>query len=88
MADMLGQIPRPDWRKITATIQAEKLLDGNGNKPNAERVRQTWFKVRKDVAAARAGKKPKPQNTAPPIVPEPEDLPPLPATKWTPTKLK
>lgn len=52
-ADLLKQVPRPDWQKITRALSAENLLDASGNKPTPERVRQTWVKVRKDVEASR-----------------------------------
>lgn len=53
MVAMLGQVSRPDWKAITAALVEEKLLDAKGKQPTAERVRQTWVRVRADVKEAR-----------------------------------
>jgi hypothetical protein len=83
---MLSQVSRPNWRDFAKAMADLNLKDGANNVPNSERVRQTWVKVRRDVAAYRA-KKPAVKETPAPIVPRPADPSPSP-TKWTPTKLK
>ena len=42
---------RPNWPALARTFGEAGLTDRNGNPPNPEVARQTWFKVRKALAA-------------------------------------
>jgi hypothetical protein len=48
---LLAESSRPDWKRVAAGLARLGVLDGRGNPPKAETVRQTWWKVRRDVAA-------------------------------------
>jgi len=50
----LAEAGRPNWKAITAELVADGLTDADGKPPSQEAVRQTWWKVRKAVEAARA----------------------------------
>jgi hypothetical protein len=65
-AEVLDQVSRPDWKRITEALSGENLLDAAGKRPTPERVRQTWVKVRKDVEASRRKKATKAQPAAGP----------------------
>lgn len=56
LVEMLDQVPRPDWKAIRDALVEENLQDAKGQKPTAERVRQTWVRVRADVKEAREKK--------------------------------
>jgi hypothetical protein len=45
---------RPNWPALARTFGEAGLTDRNGNPPNPEVARQTWFKVRKALAAQAA----------------------------------
>src|SRR5215470_12811284 len=45
---------RPNWPALARTFAEAGLTDRNGNPPNPEVARQTWFKVRKALAAQAA----------------------------------
>jgi hypothetical protein len=42
---------RPNWPALARTFGEAGLTDRNGNPPNPEVARQTWFKVRKALVA-------------------------------------
>lgn len=48
---LLAESRRPDWKRIAAGLAKLGVLDGRGNPPSAATARQTWWKVRRDVAA-------------------------------------
>jgi hypothetical protein len=66
---------RPNWRSVADALAARaaagdtSVLDGWGEVPGPETVRQTWWRVRKDKAAAvaRAGSAGKPAEPLPPL---------------------
>lgn len=66
---------RPNWRSVADALAARatagdtSVLDGWGEVPGPETVRQTWWRVRKDKAAAavRAASAGKPAEPPPPL---------------------
>jgi hypothetical protein len=40
---------QPTWQAVAGALAAQGLVDGTGKPPTAERVRQTWFKVRQSM---------------------------------------
>jgi hypothetical protein len=44
----------PSWGTIATHLGNNGLVDGGGKPPAPETVRATWYRVRRDVAAARA----------------------------------
>jgi hypothetical protein len=48
---LLAESRRPDWKRIAAGLTRLGVLDGRGNPPKPETARQTWWKVRRDIAA-------------------------------------
>jgi hypothetical protein len=53
-SDTLAEAGRPDWAVIARAFGAEGLTDGDGKAPSKEGARQTWYKVKKDVASSAA----------------------------------
>lgn len=45
---------RPDWQGLADTFGAQGLRDGDDKPPSSEGTRQTWWRVRKAMAARRA----------------------------------
>jgi hypothetical protein len=45
---------RPNWAKLAEEFANNGLTDGEGKPPTDECTRQTWWRVRKAVAARRA----------------------------------
>jgi len=46
---LLAESRRPSWKRIAAGFAGIGIRDGLGNPPTAETVRQTWWKVRRDI---------------------------------------
>jgi hypothetical protein len=44
----------PAWSQIATSLGNNGVVDGAGKEPTPETVRATWYRVRRDVAAARA----------------------------------
>jgi hypothetical protein len=44
----------PNWGGMAASMAEAGLTDADGKPPTKDGARQTWFRVRRDVAAARA----------------------------------
>ena len=75
---------QPTWQAVAEALAAQGLVDGAGKPPTAERVRQTWLKVRQrrpppkpepqTLAAAPAPTDPPPQPSEPAVQPVPNDL--------------
>ena len=55
---------RPNWPALARTFGEAGLTDRNGNPPNPEVARQTWFKVRKALAAQAALPSPRAHHAA------------------------
>jgi hypothetical protein len=49
--DVITKAVRPNWLALAEAFAEEEQTDADGNKPTAECTRQTWWKVRKVVAA-------------------------------------
>jgi hypothetical protein len=49
--DVIAKAVRPNWHALAETFAEDGQTDADGNKPTAECTRQTWWKVRKVVAA-------------------------------------
>jgi hypothetical protein len=49
--DVIAKAVRPNWHALAEAFAEEGETDADGNKPTAECTRQTWWKVRKVVAA-------------------------------------
>ena len=47
---------RPNWPALARTFGEAGLTDRNGNPPNPEVTRQSWFKVRKASSPPRAAR--------------------------------
>jgi hypothetical protein len=59
---------RPNWAKLAEEFANNGLTDGEGKPPTDECTRQTWWRVRKAVAARRAAAaKRTPPKTAQPV---------------------
>ena len=65
---------RPEWRALAAEFAAMGLLGGDGRPVTPEAARHTWWRVRRDVAKARAKRMP----GAPPVVVAVQPRPSLP----------
>jgi hypothetical protein len=48
---LLAESRRPNWMRIAAGLAQLGVLDGRGHPPTAATARQTWWKVRRDIAA-------------------------------------
>jgi hypothetical protein len=55
----------PAWGPLAAELAAVGLTDADGKSPAAASARQTWYRVRRDVARAREQSVPKPPTLAP-----------------------
>lgn len=62
----LAEAGRPNWQELAKVFAEDGLTDSEGKPPSPEGTRQTWWKVRKAVEAARK-KAPQPgaQSTLP-----------------------
>jgi hypothetical protein len=49
--DIIAKAVRPNWQALAEAFAEDGQTDADGNKPTAEATRQTWWKVRKVVAA-------------------------------------
>jgi hypothetical protein len=49
--EVIAKAVRPNWDALAEAFAKEGQTDADGNKPTAECTRQTWWKVRKVVAA-------------------------------------
>lgn len=45
---------RPSWRALATRLGEMKIYDGTGKAPTPKGARGTWYRVRRDLAAARA----------------------------------
>jgi hypothetical protein len=45
---------RPSWRALATRLGEMKIHDGTGKAPTPDGARGTWYRVRRDLAAARA----------------------------------
>jgi hypothetical protein len=88
---MLDDI-HPSWDAVAAVLpQTDEVKDGEGKRPNGERVRKTWYEVR----SAKGWAKPLDKSPAPASSPmpkpatddSPEDEPP-PRHTFRPVKLR
>jgi len=52
LAAAFAEIP-PAWGPLSAELVAVGLTDADGKQPTAQSARQTWYRVRRDVARAR-----------------------------------
>ena len=46
----------PSWSQVARQLGNHGVLDGAGKQPAPETVRATWYRVKRDLAAARAGR--------------------------------
>ena len=74
------------WRVVTEMLAENGLTDGDGKQPAIRRAQKTWYRVKRDVAAARAkaaAKRKLPPALAPVVatIPLPSPDPPDP---WRP----
>jgi hypothetical protein len=49
--EVIAKAVRPNWQALAEAFAEDGQTDADGNKPTAEATRQTWWKVRKVVAA-------------------------------------
>jgi hypothetical protein len=49
--DVITKAVRPNWHALAEAFADEGQTDADGNRPTAECTRQTWWKVRRVVAA-------------------------------------
>jgi hypothetical protein len=61
---VIAKAVRPNWHALAEAFAEGGQTDADGNKPTAECTRQTWWKVRK-VVAARQVAQAKRQHTRP-----------------------
>ena len=57
----------PSWASLAAALGESGITDGDNKTPTAQGARTTWYRVRRDIAAARqaqAGVKPAPAVSA------------------------
>lgn len=59
------------WASVADTLTALGVTDANGAPPRAATIRRTWWRVRRDVALARARSDAKPTKPAVPDVVRP-----------------
>jgi hypothetical protein len=59
----------PAWQALAGFLGEQGILDANGNKPTARGARDAWWRVRRDVAKARA-------RPPPPAAPKPDEIAP------------
>ena len=89
LAEAFADAP-PAWAAFATAVAALGITDAEGKPPTAESARQTWYRVRRDVAAARARRRARaapslaPDEIAPGVhlvPPEPGSDPPRPRAK-------
>jgi hypothetical protein len=84
---MLDDI-HPSWDAVAAVLpQTDEVKDGEGKRPNGERVRKTWFEVRQAKGWAPkepVEAKPLDKPTAPASSPQPKPIPPIPPARVSP----
>jgi hypothetical protein len=71
---------RPDWKRLAQGFQEIGVLSPDGNPLTPEAVRHTWWRVRRDVAAAREKKQAKAKpavSVVTPAEPPPSAEPPV-----------
>jgi hypothetical protein len=72
---MLDDI-NPSWDAVAAVLpQTDEVKDGEGKRPNGERVRKTWFEVRQAKGWAKSPDKP-PAPASPPQAKPVSAIPP------------
>ncbi|HUN44134.1 MAG TPA: hypothetical protein VMU81_27900 [Acetobacteraceae bacterium] len=64
LATAFAETP-PAWGPLATELAAVGLTDADGNPPAAASARQTWYRVRRDVARARGQRDAKPPALAP-----------------------
>jgi hypothetical protein len=73
--DVVAKAVRPNWKALAVEFAAGGLTDADGKAPSDETTRQTWWKVRKTVAARQASaikRKVKASvESTPPVTPPP-----------------
>jgi hypothetical protein len=78
--DVVAKAVRPNWKALAVEFAAGGLTDADGKAPSDETTRQTWWKVRKTVAARQASaikRKVKASVASePPVTPPPPDRAP------------
>ena len=52
--EVVAKAVRPNWKALAVEFAAGGLTDADGKAPSDETTRQTWWKVRKTVAARQA----------------------------------
>lgn len=74
------------WRVVTEMLADNGLTDGNGKQPAIRRAQKTWYRVKRDVAAARAKveARRKPPPTVAPVVATIPLPSPAPSDPWRP----
>jgi hypothetical protein len=67
--EVIAKAVRPNWHALAETFAEEGQTDADGNKPTAECTRQTWWKVRKMVAARQVAqaKRQRTRSAIPPV---------------------
>jgi hypothetical protein len=84
--EVIAKAVRPNWQALAEAFAEGGQTDADGNKPTAEATRQTWWKVRKVVAArqlAQAKRQPTGSATRPadkPAAPKVQPVREIPAT--------
>jgi hypothetical protein len=75
-ADLLAEVP-PDWEAVTEVFTGLGFRTAPGEPLTPERVRKTWWRVRRQYATAQTGQKPrasaKPAVEPSVAMPEPEE---------------
>lgn len=69
-AKLLKEVGRPEWGVLAEALGDEGLLDGEGKRPTKEGARQTWWKVKKDLASRKSSAPitpTKPYSAHPPV---------------------
>jgi hypothetical protein len=84
LAPHLNKPRRPDWTHVAEKFAARGLLDGNGQPPNADATRKTWWKVRWDKKVMTGSATPRRRRRADPNEPTPKPT----AEPRTPTPRK
>ena len=75
---------QPSWDAVAAVLPTtDDVKDGSGKRPNGERVRKTWYKVRQ----AKRWDKPRHTSTAGKATPAPVEAKPLSARERQPSSL-
>ena len=74
--DVVAKAVRPNWKALAVEFAAGGLTDADGKAPSDETTRQTWWKVRKTVAARQASAIKRKVKAS--VEPAPPVTPPLP----------